>query len=508
MSNTQLRWGIRFPRPAAAAGGLPLIIAPVPERLVVPLNQNIGFASSAMVAVGERVMKGQPIGTYSGNAPAAHVHAPTSGLVTDLAVRPVTGRDSAMCIEIEADGQDQPWPSYAALEDPLHLPSARLREAVTEAGIVGLGGAMFPTSIKLNPGLGVTTLILNGVECEPRISCDDALMQNSADAILLGAQIMLRILEADECIIAIKEHTPAVEPMVKATQQLHDDRFTISFVPAVYPAGGEVQLIELLTGIEVPTGGLPWDTGVICQNVATAAAITTFLTEGEPLISRIVTVTGEGITQPVNVKARLGSPISHVVECAGGYTPTASRLIMGGPMMGIALPDDALPITKACNSIYVAGTRELAPETPEMPCIRCGECTITCPVDLMPQLLLQAKRVNDYERLEILGLPDCIECGCCDYVCPSHIALTREFRTAKQALWDIGFEKRRARLAAQRFSARAERLDRKTKQRDQELEQQIEALADSGTNHGDSARDALEQLLKRTKGADDKDEQP
>ena len=503
MSTLQPLWGIGFPRPAIAAGGLPLITAPLPDQFVVPLSQHIGFAATALVTEGEQILKGQPVGAISDNGPSAHVHAPTSGTVSKISVQAVTGREPALCIQIRADGNDQAWPGYTPHKDPLNLSPAKLREAVNEAGIVGLGGAMFPTGIKLNPEQGISTLILNGAECEPRISCDDALMQTSAEAILLGAQLMLRILEADRCIIAIKAHTPAVEPLRQATQELNDDRFSLVFVPAVYPAGGERQLIELLTGIEVPAGGLPWDIGVICQNVATAAAITTFLTEGEPLISRIITVSGGGINQPANIRARIGTPISKLIECAGGYTTTARRLIMGGPMMGIALPDDALPVTKGSNSFYIAAATELA-STTEMPCIRCSDCMTTCPVHLTPQLLLQAKRVNDYTQLELLGLPDCIECGCCDYVCPSHIPLTREFKTAKQVLQKISFEKSRASHAEQRFKVRNERLRQEVEQRDQQLEQQIEAL----NNPVSSAHDALEELLQRTSTGKHKDNPP
>jgi electron transport complex protein RnfC len=344
---------------------------------------------------------------------------------------------------------------------------------------------MFPTRIKLNPGLGVTTLILNGAECEPRITCDDALMRSEPDSILLGAQIMLRILEADECLIAVKEHSTACDHLQASIDGLNDDRFRLERVPDLYPAGGEAQLINLLKGIEVPHEGLPWDTGVICQNVATAAALADFFSNAEPLISRIVTVSGRGVRQPVNVRARIGTPLSDLIECAGGYTDEAQRLIMGGPMMGIALPDDALPVTKACNSLFVAGQSELPATAPEMPCIRCGECATACPVNLMPQLLLQSARAQDFARLETLALPDCIECGCCDYVCPSHIPLTQQFRAAKQSRWDIGLEKRRAQLAQQRFAARTARLDR-------------DGQTDTVAAIHDVGQDELSELLRRS----------
>lgn len=454
--------GIRFPDKLIPPVDTPLVTAALPEQLVVPLNQSIGFTAAPLVSVGDKVKRGQPVGAISGNAPAASVHAPTSGTVTHIEVRPVTGRRAATCIEIRADGRDEPWDGYRSHQNPLTLPTAVLREGVTEAGIVGLGGAMFPTRIKLNPGLGVDTLILNGAECEPRINCDEAIMHKHPDKILTGAQIMMRILEADECFIAVKEQSGAAKALQAALESLNDDRFRLATVPAIYPAGSEEQLISYIKNIEVPHDGLPWDTGVICQNVATAASLTDFFVHAEPLISRIVSVSGRGVSQPVNVRARIGTPISELIQCAGGYTDEAARLIMGGPMMGIALADDALPVTKACNSIFVAGHSELPGQNREMPCIRCGDCSTACPVNLSPQLLLQAARAQDFDRLENLALPDCIECGCCDYVCPSHIPLTQTFRESKQDRWDLGVEKRRAQKAEQRFAARNTRLERDT----------------------------------------------
>ena len=485
-------WGIRIPQAMKFAEELPLLIAPVPARLLVPLNQAIGFNAAALVQPGESVKKGQPIAASAGNAPGAPVHAPTSGTVTDISIQPVTGRGDARCIEITADGLDERWGGYRSYANPLGLATSQLRDAVAEAGIVGLGGAMFPTRIKLNPGLGVSTLILNGAECEPRINCDDALMCSQPDSILLGAQIMLRILAADECLLAVKEHSTAAEHLQNSINKLNDDRFRLERVPAVYPAGGEAQLIRLLKGIEVPHDGLPWDTGVICQNVATAAALADFFTHAEPLISRIVTISGTGVQRPVNVRARIGTAISELIECAGGYTPAAQRLIMGGPMMGIALPDDALPVTKACNSLFVAGHDELSAQTAAMPCIRCGECATACPVNLTPQLLLQSARAQDFDRLETLALADCIECGCCDYVCPSHIPLTQTFRNAKHTRWDIALEKRRAQLAQQRFAARTARLEQNAQSTD---------LSDIHK----VGQDELSELLRRA-GADNQDQ--
>jgi electron transport complex protein RnfC len=487
------RWGIAFPRPHATGDGLPLQTAPVPEKLIVALNQNIGFVAKPIVRLGDVVLKGQPIGVIPENGLSARIHAPTSGKITAIERHPVPGRSDTLCVFIQADGVETSWAGYQAYSDPLSLPAARLREAVIEAGIVGLGGAMFPAGIKLNRGTGVDTLILNGAECEPCINCDDALIRHSPDSVLLGAQIMLRILEADSCRIALKQTSVhAIRSINEAIRKLGDDRITVSAVPSIYPVGGESQLIELLTGRQVPANGLPWDTGAICQNVATAAAIERFLRHGEPLISRIVTLTGKGLRSPLNLRTRIGTPIATLVEAAGGYTADARKLIMGGPMMGVALEDDELPVTKASNCFYVAAAGELPDAAREMPCIRCGECATACPANLMPQLLLQAQRTNDLDQLAQLGLPDCIECGCCDYVCPSHIPLTSGFRVAKQLTWDAAIEQRRAQHAEKRFTARQERLAAEADKIEQELNNQTGVFTATHEGH-----DELDELIER-----------
>lgn len=490
-------WGIPFPAEQQQRN-LPLRVAPLPERVIVPLQQHTGSAAQALVGVGDRVLTGQPIGAIRENTLGARVHAPLSGTVTALERGPVPGRRPSLCVHIESDGQDTRWPEYSAMRRPLSLSTSALRHAVVEAGIVGLGGATFPAGLKLNRGSGVHTLILNAAECEPIISCDEALLNSDTDMMLLGAQVMLRILEADNCIIAIKQGmSAAIDATRAAIDRSNDDRFRIALVPPIYPVGGEAQLIKMLTGAEIPSGGLPWDSGAICQNVATAAAVARFLTTGEPLISRIITLVGGGIADPANFLTRIGTPISDLVAAAGGYKGDPAALIMGGPMMGVELTGDDLPVTKATNCVYVANPEQLAAKPQPVACIRCGDCSTACPADLMPQLLLQTLQTSDYERAKALGLPDCIECGCCDYVCPSHIPLTRGFVTAKQQLWQIGFEKRRADKAARRFSAREERLAR---QRD---ETAGTGMPLHDVSDRDSAKAELEELLKRVGAQDD-----
>jgi len=469
-------WGIRFARPNLAGGGLALRRLHVPAQLIVPLQQHIGQPATALVRVGDTVLRGEPLGSMPAGTLGAAVHAPSSGRVTAIGPHALPGRGPCDCVYIETDGADTAWPGYSPLADPLGIPANALRAAAGAAGIVGLGGATFPTLFKLNRGNGIKLLIINGVECEPGINCDDALMRDRAAGILFGARIMLHILAAPACIIALKsEATAALDAMRGALAALGDQRIRLACIPSVYPAGGEAQLVQLLTGQEIPAGGLPADLGVVCNNVATAAALAHFFATGEPLISRIVTVTGPGVVTPMNIEARIGTPVSELIRAAGGYRSDAVKLLMGGPMMGMPLATDDVPITKACNCIYVEPASGNA-QSPEMPCIRCGECATVCPVTLTPQLLLQAQRTSDFEKLQQLGLRECIECGCCDYVCPSHIPLTARFVTAKHALWNINFEQRRARDAESSYRAREERLYRRAQARQQELDEQTDRV--------------------------------
>lgn len=491
-------WGVRFSPPAEAAA-LPLETLALPEELHVSLHQHSGVPAVPLVQPGDTVMRGQPIGGVTPGTLGAGLHAPTSGRITAIGERAGPGGRTSVCITIQCDGNDRRWPYYPVRTEPLRLPTTELRRAVIDGGIVGLGGATFPAGVKLNRGSGVKVLIINGAECEPVIHCDDALLQQEAGLVLRGAQIMLRILEADRCIVAIKSTMQGAHAALdSAYAKLQDDRFSLAVVPPLYPMGGEAQLIQLLTGQEIPAGGLPWDSGAICQNVATAAAVARMLYDGEPLIRRIVTVTGAGVNRPANFEVRLGTPIANLLQAAGGRTPDAAALIMGGPMMGISLASAEISITKGCNCIYVPDRISLSRPHTEQACIRCGDCASVCPAGLTPQLLLQAQRGANLDRLVQLGLSACIECGCCDYVCPSHIALTRSFVSGKHALWEQAGEQRRARNAEQRLAARTTRQAEETKQRETELAGMTTAL----TGSDEKARQALQELLQRSAKAD------
>jgi electron transport complex protein RnfC len=476
-------WGVRPPRRKSLSARDPIRVLEPPRRVTLPLAVDGGVALQPCVSIGQAVLRGEPVAGL-GAPGTTRVHASIAGTVVAVGLAAVAGASRPVpCVTIEGDGDDTPWPGYRPVPDALRLAPDDLRLQVAAAGIVGLGGALFPTAQKLATGPALHTLVLNGAECEPYITCDDALLRERPERVVAGAQLLLAASGIPRAVIAIKTDMPAARiALYDALQAAADPRLSLAVVTGKYPAGGERQLVELVLGVEVPAGGLPRDVGVVCQNVATAAAVADFFASGQPLISRIVTITGGGITAPCNVEARLGTPAATLIAAAGGYAGTPRRLIMGGPMMGIALPDDDLPVTAGTNCLLAATDAELAgDQDDEQPCIRCGDCIEACPARLLPQELLVACRQDDLAALDRLGAAECIECGACDYVCPSHIALTRRFRAAKRQLGDAARAAAAARLARERHEARTARLAREAGRREQELAHQLPASGpDSG----------------------------
>jgi electron transport complex protein RnfC len=430
-----LSGGILLPANKMSSTLLPICRGFVPTKLVLALHQHRGNPAEPVVAIGDRVLRGQTV-AVSTIAPSAALHAGSSGFVRAIEERPVLGGNGMQlspCIVIETDGRDERAPS-ADLPVWPEVASAQ-REAIRAGGIVGLGGAAYPTADKLATPVPCKTLIVNGAECEPYISCDDMLMRENAAEIVAGALLLTDVLEAPLCIIAIERDKPrAMEAIEAAARAVDEPRLKLAEVPTIYPAGGEKQLVELLTGEEVPSGRYPSEFGYVCQNVGTAFAVQRLRQLHEPLTSRIVTVTGGGVKTPQNVETPIGTPIAELVALCGGYTEGVVRLIAGGSMMGYALPDDDTPVTKATNCVIAALADEVRIDTHEWPCIRCGDCAMVCPSRLLPQDLLVAATMSDYGALATLGLQDCIECGCCDVVCPSQIMLTERFRIAKRAV--------------------------------------------------------------------------
>ncbi|MGB1556379.1 MAG: electron transport complex subunit RsxC [Oceanococcaceae bacterium] len=458
--------------------------APLPAELIYPLSQHAGAAARPVVNEGDTVLRGDLLARADGLVSAA-IHASTSGTIAAIEERPVPHASGlrAPCIVLKADGEDRrrESPLWEPLADPAQAVPEDLIALIREAGIVGLGGAAFPAAVKLNPRdtARVETLILNGAECEPYISCDGAAMTEDAADIAQGAALLRRLINAREVLIAIEDHNPeALAAMRAACLATGDSALQVIGVPPRYPQGGERQLIQSLTGQEVPSEGLPIDIGIVVLNVATTGAIWRAATQAEPLTERIVTVTGSGVRQPANLRVRIGTPVKDLIAACGGYTAEGShRLLMGGPMMGIALSEDSLPIVKGSNCILVGSTDDLAPAEPALPCIRCGDCQTACPAGLLPQQLYWHSRAHAFDKAQELHLFDCIECGCCAEVCPSKIPLVQYYRFAKTEIRLADQEKLKADQARARHEFRQERLERDKREKEEARRRKREELA-------------------------------
>jgi electron transport complex protein RnfC len=457
----------------------PIQQSALPERLILPLQQHIGAPAEACVAVGERVLKGQVIATVSG-AMGVPVHAPSSGTIEAISMQPVPHPSgmSDWCITLATDGRDE-WTERHAIADYHSTDRKSILGRIREYGIAGLGGAGFPTSIKLQPPKDrkVSTLILNGAECEPYITADDMAMRERADEIVSGLRIMAWLLRPERCVIAIEDNKPeAIRAVKKATE---NTRTEVVVIPTKYPSGGEKQLIQILTGMEVPSGGIPADIGVMCQNTGTAIAVSRAVHRGEPLISRVVTVTGRALSSPGTFDVLLGTPVGHLLAQAGLNEQQLQRLILGGPMMGYTLETPAVPVVKTTNCLIAATAEELPAPPPEQPCIRCGMCAEVCPMELLPQQLFWHSRAGELEKAEHLNLFDCIECGACSYVCPSSIPLVQYYRAAKGEIRVQQAGHLKADRARERFEARQARLEREQQEKEQRKQDRAKAAAEA-----------------------------
>lgn len=456
------RGGVKPDAHKSESANQPIQPAPMPERLVVPLRQSTRATARCIVNVGDHVLKGQRIGDPEGSLGTA-VHAPTSGTVVEFGLHALAHPSglNTRCVVIEPDGEDR-WIAHPPF-DYRTATRAQTLAQLRDCGIVGLGGATFPSHVKLGRGTGIDTLVLNGAECEPWITCDDRLMRERAESILAGAAILLGLIGARRLVVGIEDNKPEALAAMKAASATVDADVSVVAIPSLYPAGGEKQLIRVLTGIEIPYGKLGAEFGVQCFNVGTAYAVYRALAHGEPLVSRVVTLTGN-VSHPGNYEVLIGTPISHLLSiCAP--KPDTDRTLMGGPMMGFALPRLDVPVVKGTNCIISASPALFPPPLPEQPCIRCGECARACPAELQPFELYWFSRAHNFGKAQEYNLFDCIECGCCSYVCPSHIPLVDYYRFSKSEIWAREREKAAADQARERFEFRNFRQEREKEEK-------------------------------------------
>ncbi len=408
---------------------LPVETLPLPAKLVVSMSQHLGAPAKPIVKKGDLVARGQLVGEPSGFLSAA-IHSPTSGKVIAVGDKPTLSGQLVPAIDIEPDGEDRWDIDVKSCPDWQTLDSKTLLERVAEAGIVGMGGAGFPSHVKLSPPpeKQIDIFIINGAECEPYLTADHRLMVEYAGQVWKGAEIIRKILGAHAVRVAIEDNKPdAIKAM---TRVMNGTDTELVILKTQYPQGAEKQLIYAVTGREIPSGGLPMDVSVLVQNAGTCAAIYQAVVEGHPLIERIMTVTGDLLKTPKNLRVRVGAQFSDLIEFCGGLSDMHGKIICGGPMMGIAQHSLETAVTKTTSGIVFMPVSQVQ-QFASMPCISCGRCIPACPMGLMPCMLSELIESEDYDNAESENVLDCIECGSCAYECPAHRPLVQHIRKAK-----------------------------------------------------------------------------
>jgi Na+-translocating ferredoxin:NAD+ oxidoreductase subunit C len=483
--------GIHPPEMKTQSSGTPLRQIPLANRFVIPLKQHIGAEGELCVKEGDSVLRGQPL-TF-GRGRMLPVHAPTSGKVVAIAPHTVAHPSALaeLSVIIEPDGEDR-WCDREGWSDYRARSHEALIERIHQFGVAGLGGAGFPTGTKLRGGGDkIQTLIINAAECEPYITADDRLMQDCAAQVVEGIRILAHILQPREVLIGIEDNKPQAISMLRAVLAGSHD-ISLRVIPTKYPSGGAKQLTQILTGKQVPHGGRSSDIGVLMQNVGTAYAVKRAIIDGEPLTERVVTLTGESVSQPGNVWARLGTPVRHLLEHAGFCPGSEQMVIMGGPLMGFTLPWLDVPVVKITNCLLAPSASEMGEEQEEKGCIRCSACADACPADLLPQQLYWFSKGQLHDKATAHNLADCIECGACAWVCPSSIPLVQYFRQEKAEIYAISLEDKRAAEAKARFEARQARLEREKMARQERHKQ-------AAVQPAEKDQDAINAALARVR---------
>jgi electron transport complex protein RnfC len=412
--------------------GLAVKTLPAPKEAVIPLLQHIGAPAKACVAKGDQVLRGQVIGEPGGFV-SQFIHASVSGKVIAVKPRPGSGGVPVLSVVIENDGEDREV-EYEGLGDAWESSNTEeLRELIRKAGLVGMGGAAFPTHVKLSPPKGkiIDTVIVNGAECEPYLTADHRVMLERPEDVVTGAVILGKVLNASRCIIAIEQNKPdALKTIREAAEGRNID---VVSCRVKYPQGAEKQLIAACLGRQVPSGGLPMDVGVVVQNVGTTASTADAVLRGRPLTERIVTVTGSAIDKPANLSIRLGTLLDQAIDACGGVQGELGKLITGGPMMGLSQYTDQVPVTKGTSGILLLAKDEVITADPG-PCIRCGRCSRACPMALVPTDISICSDRGLIDKAEEYDALDCIECGSCAFDCPAGIPLVQKIRLAKASI--------------------------------------------------------------------------
>ena len=436
MPNKTFKGGAHPPEFKNLTESLAIEILPAPERVFVPIVQHLGAPGKPLVIKKDKVKLGQKL-TDPGGFVSVPCHSPVSGTVKKIDVFPHPFGRMIEAIEIENDGEDSPEHDMSVEDGYLNLDPKIMIERIREGGLAGMGGAAFPTHVKLSPPADkpIQTLIINGAECEPFLTADHRLMLEYGEDIFKGIEIIQRILKPEQTYIGIENNKPdAIAKMREISRDYPGIK--VAAMQVKYPQGAEKQLINALTGREVPSGGLPMDVNCLVHNVGTALAIYQAVAMNKPLIERVVTVTGDGVVSPKNVIARIGTLFSELIAFAGGYTDGAAKLIMGGPMMGMAQHTDQIPIIKGTSGILVLNKKSAALPQPK-PCIGCSRCLEVCPMHLTPTLLATLVEYNRTEDSIKQGILDCMECGSCSYICPTKRNLVHMMKLGKMNAMEL-----------------------------------------------------------------------